>query len=96
MNRRTFIGASLIVAGCTTTTDLMAPETVNGLFEYYRGIGGWRWRLKAGNNKCIAESGQSYSNKDDCISAIKLVQKSSTAEVRFTEIVRPCPRNSRR
>jgi uncharacterized protein YegP (UPF0339 family) len=34
----------------------------------------WRWRLRASNNKIIAESGEGYHNKADCIAAIRLVQ----------------------
>lgn len=33
----------------------------------------WRWYLLAGNNRKIANSGEGYWNKEDCLSAIRLV-----------------------
>lgn len=43
----------------------------------------WRWRLVvAGNGRIIANSGEGYHNKADCISAINLVKQSGTAPVR--------------
>lgn len=33
----------------------------------------WRWRLRAANNKIIADSGEGYVNRQDCIDAIVLV-----------------------
>jgi uncharacterized protein YegP (UPF0339 family) len=41
----------------------------------------WRWRLKAANNKTIADSGESYQNKQDCLDAITLVKGSKDAPV---------------
>jgi uncharacterized protein YegP (UPF0339 family) len=41
----------------------------------------WRWRLKAANNKTIADSGESYQNKQDCLDAINLVKSSKDAPV---------------
>lgn len=41
----------------------------------------WRWRLYAANNKIIADSGESYYNKQDCLSGIALVKSSSNAPV---------------
>lgn len=38
----------------------------------------WRWRLVAGNNRIIANSGEGYFNKADCLAAINLV-KGTTA-----------------
>ena len=43
--------------------------------------GQWRWRLRAANNKIIAESGESYHNEQDCRNAIVLVKRSSDAPV---------------
>lgn len=42
----------------------------------------WRWRLIAGNSRIIADSGESYHNKSDCLHAINLVKGSSNAPVR--------------
>ena len=44
--------------------------------------GQWRWRLRAGNNRIIAESGESYHNRADCLAAIELVKGSALAPVR--------------
>lgn len=41
----------------------------------------WRWRLKAANNRIIADSGESYHHKADCLSAITLVKGSYSAPV---------------
>lgn len=43
--------------------------------------GHWRWRLTAGNNRTIADSGESYYNEVDCIRAVALVKGSSVAPV---------------
>lgn len=41
----------------------------------------WRWRLLAGNNRNIANSGEGYFNENDCLAAINLVKGSSNAPV---------------
>jgi uncharacterized protein len=41
----------------------------------------WRWRLVAANGKTIADSGEAYRNKADCLAGIQLVKGSSTAPV---------------
>lgn len=41
----------------------------------------YRWRLVAANNRNIANSGEGYHNKQDCLNAIALVKSSSTAPV---------------
>ncbi len=43
--------------------------------------GQWRWRLVAGNNRIIANSGESYWNKADCLHAIDLVKGSTNTAV---------------
>ena len=51
-------------------------------FRVYRDAAGfWRWRLVAANNRIIADSGEGYHNKGDCLSAITLVQSSGSAPV---------------
>ncbi len=42
----------------------------------------WRWTLFAANNRKIANSGEGYFNKADCLSAIALVKGSASAPVR--------------
>lgn len=44
-------------------------------------VGEYRWRLRAGNNRIIADSGEGYRNKADCIAAINLVKSSHSAPV---------------
>ena len=41
----------------------------------------WRWRLRAVNNRIIADSGEGYQNKDDCLHGIALVKDSKDAPV---------------
>ena len=44
-------------------------------FELYKdNAGEFRWRLQAGNNEIIADSGEGYSNKADCEYGIELVR----------------------
>lgn len=53
------------------------------IYYVYRDAAGyWRWYLMAANNRKIAESGESYWNKSDCLAAINLVKGSSDAPVR--------------
>lgn len=35
----------------------------------------YRWRLRAANNKIIADSGEGYKKKSDCQHGIELVKK---------------------
>ncbi|HST57039.1 MAG TPA: DUF1508 domain-containing protein, partial [Longimicrobium sp.] len=41
--------------------------------------GEWRWRLKAKNGDIIADSGEGYKNKSDCLAGIALVKGSKDA-----------------
>ena len=41
----------------------------------------YRWRLVGGNNRIIANSGEGYFNKQDCLAAIGLVKASQSAPV---------------
>lgn len=51
-------------------------------YEYYRDVAGqWRWRLRAANQRILANSGEGYRNKQDCLDAIALVKSSSNAPV---------------
>lgn len=45
-------------------------------FQLYRDSAGqYRWRLVAANGRVIADSGESYYNKTDCLAAIQLVKQ---------------------
>lgn len=37
---------------------------------YQDKAGGWRWRLRSGNNRIIAESGEAYSERRKAIEAL--------------------------
>ncbi|MGE5535833.1 MAG: YegP family protein [Acidobacteriota bacterium] len=51
-------------------------------YYMYRDVNNlWRWRLLAGNNRNIANSGEEYFNEADCLHAINLVKGSSAAPV---------------
>jgi len=41
----------------------------------------WRWRLVAANGKTIADSGESYHNKADCLAGINLVKSTANTPV---------------
>ncbi len=41
----------------------------------------WRWSLYAGNNRMIANSGEAYHNKSDCLHAISIVRGSGDSPV---------------
>lgn len=51
-------------------------------YIYVDRAGEWRWYLSAANNRKIANSGEGYHNKSDCLHAIQLVKGSATAPVR--------------
>lgn len=52
-------------------------------YHIYRdSLSQWRWYLLAGNNRKIANSGEGYFNKADCISAVNLVKGSAGAPIK--------------
>ncbi|HVF67805.1 MAG TPA: DUF1508 domain-containing protein [Pyrinomonadaceae bacterium] len=52
-------------------------------FHVYKdGAGEWRWNLKAANGRIIADSGEGYHDRGDCIHAIELVRSLSKAPVK--------------
>ncbi|MDT5270456.1 MAG: uncharacterized protein QOH49_2642 [Acidobacteriota bacterium] len=51
-------------------------------FQVYEDAGGeWRWRLLAGNGRIIADSGEGYRDKQDCLHGIELVKDSKDVKV---------------
>ena len=51
-------------------------------YHLYRDVqGAWRWFLSASNGRKIANSGEGYLNKSDCLAAIGLVRGSGTAPI---------------
>jgi uncharacterized protein YegP (UPF0339 family) len=52
-------------------------------YQVYKDTAGqYRWRLVAANNRRIADSGEGYNNKADCLAAINLVKGSANAPVK--------------
>jgi uncharacterized protein len=50
-------------------------------YVYKDSAGYWRWHLVATNGRKIADSGESYYNKQDCLDAIALVKSTASAPV---------------
>lgn len=51
-------------------------------YYYWKSATGeWRWHVKAANNEIIAQ-GEGYKNEADCLAAIELIKKSSSAPVK--------------
>jgi uncharacterized protein YegP (UPF0339 family) len=49
-------------------------------FKLYKDASGyWRWTLYAANGKKIADSGEGYANKSDCLAGIDLVKSTNAA-----------------
>lgn len=44
-------------------------------FQVYPAKDGYRWRLKAANGRIIAESGEAYTRRRDCIRAVRVVRE---------------------
>lgn len=41
--------------------------------EVYRDSSGqWRWRLRAGNGRIVADSGESYRKQADCLAGLRI------------------------
>ena len=52
-------------------------------YEMYKDLSGyWRWRFIAANGRILADSGEGYSNKADCLNGINLVKSAYNAPVR--------------
>lgn len=56
----------------------MAVRTPYFFFVYKDGIGEYRWRFYAPNNRIMADSGEGYKNKADCIAAINTLCREAT------------------
>lgn len=57
------------------------PESTT-YFVYEDAVEKWRWQLRAANNRIIADSGEGYHNKQDCLRGIALVKASQDAPVK--------------
>ena len=56
-------------------------------FKVYKDEAGeWRWRFIASNGRIIADSGEGYINKTDCLHGIELVKSEAPeAEIVYVE-----------
>lgn len=51
-------------------------------YEYYKDSKGeWRWRLKAGSGRILADSGEGYKREQECRDDIDRVKASAKAPV---------------
>lgn len=51
-------------------------------YYMYRDVAGfWRWYLSANNGRKLANSGEGYHNKTDCLTAIHLVRGSGGSPI---------------
>lgn len=41
----------------------------------------WRWSLRSGNGKIIADSAEGYHRKDKCMKGLRAVQRCATAKI---------------
>lgn len=79
ITRRKAILATAMGLGALLPTLEAGASTAPGAglkFQIYRDSkGGYRWKLRAANNKVIATGGESYTAKASCLSGIDLVMK---------------------
>ena len=53
-------------------------------YYVYRDVQGqWRWTLYAENNRKIANSGEGYFNKDDCVHGVNLTASSNGVPIKY-------------
>jgi uncharacterized protein YegP (UPF0339 family) len=46
--------------------------------------GEWRWHLRASNGRIVADSGEGYKDKDECLAGIRIVKtEAPNAEIIF-------------
>lgn len=50
----------------------------SGFYKLYTDVNGfWRWRYVASNGKTIADSGEGYFNKADCLRGVEIMKGSA-------------------
>lgn len=63
--------------------ELIEKEASGATYVVYEDSAGeWRWQLLAANKRIIADSGEGYRNKQDCLHAIELVKDAKDAPVK--------------
>lgn len=51
-------------------------------YYIYKDVNGqWRWYLEAANNRKVANAGEGYHNREDCLHAIALVKGSTITPI---------------
>lgn len=70
-----------LVASPGATASPSSSPTQLTYSVYKDAKGEWRWRLVAANNRIIADSGEGYHNRQDCLAAIELIKNSKAATV---------------
>jgi len=67
-------------AGCDSELD---KADGSAAFHVYKdNAGEWRWHLKAGNGRIVADSGEGYKERGGCIHSIELVRSFYKAPVK--------------
>ena len=60
----------------------LGDEAARKSFQVYKDAAGdWRWRLVAGNGRVIADSGEGYQHRADCLHGVELVKDAKYAPV---------------
>lgn len=52
-------------------------------YEKYRGLDGWRWRLRAANGAIISQASDAFVREWDCDRSIEINKSSHSAPVRL-------------
>ncbi len=61
--------------------ELLAESECTAYVLFKDDAGEWRWHLRAANGRIIADSGEGYRSKQDCLHGIALVQNSADAPI---------------
>ena len=64
-------------------SEALGGESEGAAFHVYKdNAGEWRWHLKAANGRVVADSGEGYRDRGDCIHAIEIVRSLNKAPVK--------------
>ena len=59
-------------------TEMLNHEVSSMYYRVYRDMRGeWRWNYNSSNGNVIADSGEGYRNKSDCLNGISIIKGSS-------------------
>jgi uncharacterized protein YegP (UPF0339 family) len=68
---------------CASIADALGDAISGAAFHVYKDDAGeWRWNLKATNGRIIADSGEGYRDKHDCLHGIEIVKNLKDAPVK--------------